>query len=119
MEVKEESAKADSKLNVKNAKIMSSDPICSWQIEGEKVEAVTDFLLEGSKITADGYSSHEIKSLLLRRKAMTNRPCIKKQRHDITVKIHIFKSMVLPVVMKECENWTLKRTEHRIYAFEL
>ena len=101
---------------------MSSGPITSWQIDGEEMEAVTDFSFLGSKITADGDCSHEIKRcLLLGRKAMTNLGSILKSR-DITLltKVHIVKAMVFPVVMYRCESWTIKETEHwRIDAFEL
>ena len=101
---------------------MASGPITSWQIEGEKVEAVTDFIFLGSKITADGDCSHEIKGcLLLRRKAMTKLDSILKSR-DITflIKVHIVKSMFFPVVMYRCKSWTIKKAEHRrIDAFEL
>ena len=103
-------------------KIMASSPITSWQIEGEKVEAVTDFIFLGSKITVDGDCSHEIKRcLLFGRKAMTNLDSILKSR-DITLltKVHIVKAMVFPVVMYECERWTIKKAGHqRIDAFEL
>ena len=101
---------------------MTSSPIISWQIEGGKVETVTDFILGGSKVTADGDCSHEIKRhLLLGRKAMTNLDSVLKTR-DITLltKVHIFKAMVLPVVMYECESWTIKKAvRQRIDAFEL
>ena len=99
---------------------MASGPITSWQIDGETVEKVTDFILGGSKITADGDCSHEI-NLLLGRKVMTNLDSIFKSR-DITLptKVHLVKAMVFPVVMYGCENWTLKKAEHqRIDAFEL
>ena len=101
---------------------MASSPITSWQIDGEKVETVTDFIFMGSKITADGDCSHEIKRhLLLGRKAMTNLDSILKSR-DITLptKVHIVKALVFPVVMYGCESWTIKKAEHqRIGAFEL
>ena len=101
---------------------MVSSPITSWQIDGETVEIVPDFTLGGSKITADGDCSHEIqRSLLLGRKAVTNLDSILKSR-DITLptKVHLVKAMVFPVVMRGCESWTLKKTEHRrIDAFEL
>ena len=107
-------------------KIMASSPITSWQIDGETMETVTDFILGGSKITADGNYSHEIKrhleaSFLLGRKAMTNLDSLLKSR-DITLptKVCLGKAMVFPVVMYGCENWTVKKAEHqRIYAFEL
>ena len=113
--VKEESEKAGLKLNMKKAKIMASGSITSWQIDGEKVEAVTDFIFLGSKITADGDCSHEIKRhLLLGRKAMTNLDCIFKSR-DITLptKVRLVKAMVFPIVIHGCENWTIKKAEHQ------
>ena len=122
MKVKEESEKVGLNLNIQKMKIMASGPITSWQIEGETMETVSDFILEGSKITADGDCSHEIKRhLLLGRKAMTNLDGILKSR-DITLstKIRLVKAMVFPVVMYECESWTIKKGEHqRIDAFEL
>ena len=122
MRVKEESEKTDLKLNIQKTKIMASGPITSWQLEGEKVEIVTDFIFLGSKITADGDCHHEIKRrLLLGRKAMTNLESILKSR-DITLptKICLVKAMVSPVVMYGCESWTIKKTERRrIDAFEL
>ena len=122
MRVKEESEKAGLKLNIKKIKIMASGPITSWEIKGEKVEAVTDFIFLGSKITADGDCSHEIKRrLLLGRKAMTNLDRILKSR-DITLptKVRLVKAMVFPVVMYGCESWTIKKAERRrIDAFEL
>ena len=111
MKVKEESEKAGLKLNIQNAKIMASGPITSWQIDGETIETVTDFIFLGSKITEDGDCSHEIKRcLLLGRKIMTNLDSILKNR-DITLptKVHIVKAMVFPVVMYECEGWTIKK----------
>ena len=103
-------------------KIMASGPITSWQMDGETVETVSDFIFVGSKITADGDFSHEIKRhLLLGRKVMTNLDSILKSR-DITLstKVHLVKAMVFPVVMYECESWTIKKAEHeRICAFEL
>ena len=120
--VKEESEKAGLKLNIQEAKIMASRPITSWQIDGETVETVRDFILRGSKITADGDCSHEIKRhLLLERKSMTNLDSIFKSR-DITLptKVRLVKAMVFPVVMYECESWTVKKAEcQRIDAFEL
>ena len=120
MEVKEESEKAGLKLNVKKVKIIASGAITYMQIEGEKVEAVTDFLFLGSKITVDGDCSHEIRRrLLLGRKAMTNLGSASK---DITLptKIHIVKAPVFPVIMYGCESGTIKKAEHRrIVVFEL
>ena len=114
MKVKEESEKVDLKLNTQKTKIMASGPITSWQIDGETVETVSDFIFGGCKITADGDCSHEIKRhLLLERKVMTNLDSIFKSR-DITLqtKIHLVKAMVFPVVMYGCESWTVKRAEH-------
>ena len=114
MKVKEESEKAGLKLNVQNSKIMTSAPITSWQIHGETMETVRDFIFLGSKITADGDSSHEFKRrLLLGRKAMTNLYSILKSR-DITLptKVCLVKAMALPVVMHGCESWTIKKAEH-------
>ena len=120
MKVKEESVGL--KLNIQKSKIMASGPTTSWQIDGETVATVTDFTLEGSKITADSDCSHEIKRLLLLgRKAMTNLDSILKS-WDITLpaKVRVVKAMVFPVVMYECENWTIKKTEwQRPDAFEL
>ena len=110
MKVKEESEKAGLKFNIQKTKIIASDPITSRQIDGETMETVTDFIFLGSKITADGNCSHEIKRhLLLRRKAMTNLGSILKSR-DITLptKVHLVKATVSPVVMYECESWTIK-----------
>ena len=122
MKVREESEKVGLKRNIQKTKIMASGPITSWQIDGETVETVTDFIFLGSKITADGDCSHEIKKhLLLGRKVMTNLGSILKSR-DITLptKIHLVKAMVFPVVMYGCESWTIKKAEHRrIAAFEL
>ena len=122
MKVKEESEKFGSKLNSQKTKIMASGPITSWQIDGEIVETLLDFILGGSKMTADGYCSHESKiCLLLGRKAMTNLASILKSR-DITLptKVHLVKAMVFPVVMYGCESWTMKKAERqRIDAFEL
>ena len=122
MRVKEESEKAGLKLNIQKTKNMASGHITSWQIDGETVETVADFILGGSKITADGDCSHEIKRrLLLGRKVMTNLDRILKSR-DITwpTKVHLVKAVVFPVVMYECENWTIKKAEcQRIDAFEL
>ena len=114
MKVKEESEKAGLNVNIKKPKIMASSPITSWQIDGETMEKVTDFIFLGSKITADGDCSHEIKRrLLLGRKVMTNIDSIFKSR-DITsvTKIHLVKAMVFPVVMYGCESWIIKKTEH-------
>ena len=122
MKVKEESENVGLKLNIQKTKIMASGPITSCDIDGETVEIVSDFNFWGSKITADGDCSHEIKRhLLLRRKAMTNLDSILKSR-DITLptKVHLVKVMVFPVVMYGCESWTIKKAEHRrIDAFEL
>ena len=122
MRVKKESKKVGLKLNIQKTKIMASGPITSWEIDGETVETVPDFILAGSKITADGDCSHEIKRcLLLGRKAMTNLYSILKSR-DITLpaKVHIVKAMVFPVVMYGYESWTIKEAEHQtIDAFEL
>ena len=122
MKVKEESEKAGLKLNIQKPKIMASGPITSWQIDGETVETVADFILGGSIITADGDCSHEIEShLLLGRKVMTNLDSILTSR-DITLptKVHLVKALVFPVVMYGCESWTIKKVEHgRIDAFEL
>ena len=114
MKVKEESEKAGLKLAIQKTKIMASSPITSWQIDGETMETVTDFLFLGSKITADGDCIHEIKRhLLLGRKAMTNLDSILKSR-DITLptKVHIVKAMFFLVVMYGCESWTIKKVEH-------
>ena len=111
MKVKEESEKVSLKLNIHKTKIMASGPITSWQIDGETVETVADFIFWGSKITADGDCSHEIKiRLLLGRKVMTNLNSILKSK-DITLstKVHLVKTMVFPVVMYGCESWTIKR----------
>ena len=113
MKVKEESEKAGLKLNIQKMKIMACGPITSWQIYGETMETVTDFIFLGSKITADGDYSHEIKRrLLLGRKAITNLDSVLKNR-DITwpTKFHIVKAMVFPVVMYGCESWTIKKAE--------
>ena len=122
MEVKEESEKVGLRLNIQKTKIMASGPITSWEIDGETLETVSDFISEGSKITADGDCSHEIKRrLLFGRKFMTNLDSIFKSR-DITLptKVRLVKAMVFPVIMCGCESWTLKRAERRrINAFEL
>ena len=122
MKVKEDSEKVDLKLNISKTKIMASSPIASWQIDGETLETVADFVFLGSNITTDGDCSHEIKRhLLLGRKVMTNLDSILKSR-DITVptKVHLVKAMVFPVVMYGCESWTIKKAEcRRIDALEL
>ena len=122
MKVTEESEKAGLKLNIQKTNIMVSGPITSWERDEETVETVSDFIFLGSKITADGDCSHEIKrSLLLGRKVMTNRDSILKSR-DITLptKVRLVKAMVFPVVMYGCESWTVKKAERRrIDAFEL
>ena len=121
MKMKEESEKSGLKLNIQKTKIMASSPITSWQIDGKTMETVTDFIFLGSKITADGDCSHEIKRhLLLGRKVMTNLDSILKSR-DITLptKVHLVKAMVFPVFMYGCEGWTVKKAEClRIDAFE-
>ena len=122
MKVKEKSEKVGLKLNIQKTKIMASGPITSWQIDGETVETVADFIFLGSKITADGDCSHESqRCLLLGRKVMTNLDSILKSR-DITwpTKVHLVKAMVFPLVMYGCESWTVKKAERqRIDAFEL
>ena len=125
MRVKEENEKAGLKFNFQKTNVMASSPITSWQIEGKKVETVTDFIFLGTKITADGDHSRKIKRhlrhLLLGRKAMTNLDSVIKNR-DITLltKVCIVKTMVFPVVMSGCESWIIKKAEHqRIDAFEL
>ena len=119
MKVKEESEKLA--FQHSKTKIMASGPITSWQIIGETMETVRDFILGGSKITTDGDCSHEIKRcLLLRRKAMTNLDSILRSRDILLIKIHVVKAMVFPVVMYRCENWIIKKAEHqRIDAFKL
>ena len=122
MKVKEESEKVGLKLNIQKMKIMASNSITSWQIDGETVETVADFILGGSKITADVDCSHEIKRcLLLGRKVMTNVESILKSRDiSLPTKVHLVRAMVFPVVMYGCESWTVKKAEHRrIDAFEL
>ena len=114
MKVKEESEKVGLKLKIQKTNIMASGPITSWQIDGEAVETVSDFILGGSKITADGDCSHEIKRhLLLGRKVMINLDSILKSR-DITLptKVHLVKMMVFPVVMYGCKSWTVRKAEH-------
>ena len=118
--MKEESDKVGLKLNIQKTKIMASGPITSWEIDGETVEAMSDFILGGSKITADGDCSHEIKRCLLLGKAMTNLDSILKSR-DITLptKVHVVKAMVFLVVIYGCESWTVKKAESwRINTFE-
>ena len=121
MKVKEESEKVGFILNIEKTKIMASGPITSWEIDGETVETVSDFIFLGSKITADGDCSHEIKRcLILRRKAMTNLDSILRSR-DITLptKVCLVKSTVFPVIMYRCESWTVKKAEcRRIDAFD-
>ena len=122
MKVKEESGKVGLKLNIQKTKIMASGPITSWEIDGETVETVTDFIFLGSKITADGDCSHEIKRcLLLGRKVMTNLDSILKSRDIILpTKVRLVKAMVFPVVVYGCESWTVKNAERsRVDAFEL
>jgi len=122
MKVKEECEKVGLKLNIQKMKIMASGHITSWQIDGETMETVIDFIFLGSKITAEGDCSHEIKRcLLLVRKVMTNLDSILKSR-DIALptKVHLVKAMIFPVVMYGCESWTINKAEHqRIDAFEL
>ena len=119
MKVKEESEKTGLKLNIQKTKILASGPITSWQIDGETVETVTDFIFLGSKITADGDCSHEIKRhLLLGRKAMTNLDSTLKSRDILPTQLRLVKAMIFPVVMNGCENWTIKKAEcWRIDAF--
>ena len=122
MKVKEESENFGFKLNIQKTKIMASGPITSWQTDGETMETVTDFILEGSKITADGDCSHKIqRRVLLGRKAMTNLDSILKSRDiSLSTKVRLVKAMVFPVVMYGCESWTVKKAEcQRIDAFEL
>ena len=115
MRLKEESEKSGLKLNIQKTKIMASNPITLWEIHGEIMETVTDFIFLGSKITADGDCSNEIKRhLFLGRKAMTNLDSILKSREiSLPTKVHIVKAMVFPVVMYGCENWTRKKAEHQ------
>ena len=122
VKVKVESEKVGLKLNIQKTKVMACGPITSWEIDGETVETVSDFIFGGSKITADGPCSHEIKRcLLLGRKVMTNLDIIFKSRGiTLPTKVHLVKAMVFPVVMYGCESWTLKKAERqRIDAFEL
>ena len=121
MKVKEESEKAGLKFNIEKTKIIASGPITSWQVDGETMETVTDFIFLGSKITADGECSHEINFLLLGRKAVTNLDSLLKSR-DITLltKVCLVKAMVFPRVLYRCESWTIKKAERqRMDAFEL
>ena len=122
MKIKEESEKVGLKLNIQKTKFMTSGPITSWQIQGETMEIVRDFIFLGSKITVDGDCSHEIKRrLLLRRKVMTNVESILKSRYiTLSTKVHLVKVMVFLVLMYGCESWTIKKAEHRrTAAFEL
>ena len=122
MKVKEESEKVGLKLNIQKTKIMASGPTTSWQLDGGTVETMAEFIFLGSKITADGDYSHEIKRhLLLGRKAMTNLDSILKSRNiTLSIKVHLVKAMVFSVVMYGCESWTIKKAEcQRIDAFEL
>ena len=114
MKLKEDSEKVGLKLSIQKLNIMASSPITTWQIDGETVETVADFILGGSKIAADGDCSHEIKRcLLLERKIMTNLDSILKSRNiTLPTKVHLVKAMVFPVVMYGCENWTIKKAEH-------
>ena len=114
MKVKGESGKVGLKLNIQKTKIMASGPITSWEIDGETVETVSEFICLGSKITADGDCSHEIKRcLLLERKVMTNLDSILKSRHvTLPTKVHLVKAIVFSVVMCGCESWTVKKAEH-------
>ena len=120
MKVKEESEKVGLKLNIQKTKIIASGPIISWKIDGETVETVSDFIFWGSKITADGDCSREIKRhSLLGRKVMTNLDSILKSRDTLSTKVRLVKAMVFPVVMYGCESWTIKKAECIIDAFEL
>ena len=122
MKVKQESEKVGLKLNIQKTKIMASGPITSWEIDGETVDTVSDFILGGSKITADGDCSHEIKRcLFLGRKVMTNLDSILKSRSiTLPTKVRLVNAMVFPVLMYGCDSWTVKKAEHqRIDGFEL
>ena len=121
IKVNEESEKADLKLNIQKTKIMASGSITSWKIDGETMERVRNFISLGSKITADGDCSHEIKRrFLLGRKAMTNLGSLKSKDITLTIKVHLVKAMVFPVVMYGCESWSVKKVEcQRTDAFEL
>ena len=114
MKIKEESEKVGLKLNIQKTKIMAPGPITSWQTDGKTMETVRDFILGGSKITADGDCSHEIKRhLLLERKAMNNLDSILKSRDfTLVTKVHLVKAMIFPVVTYGCESWTIKKAEH-------
>ena len=114
MKVKEESEKAGLKLNIEKTRIIASSPITSWEIDGETMETVRDFIFRGSKITADGDCSHEIKRrLLLGRKAITNlNNSLKGRDITLTAKVHLFKAIVFPVIMYRCESWIIKKAEH-------
>ena len=114
MKVKEESEKVGLQLNIQKTKIMTSCPIASWEIDGETMETMTDFIFSGSKITPDGDCSHEIKRcLLLGRKDMTNLDSLLKSRNiTLPTKVHLVKAMVFPVVMYRCENWSIEKAEH-------
>ena len=112
MKVKKESEKSSLKLNIQKTKIVASSPITSWQIDGETMETVTDFIFLGSKITADGDCSHEIKTLAPWKKSYDQpRQHIKKQRHYFPTNVHLIKAMVFPVVIYGCERWTVKKAE--------
>ena len=122
LKLKEESEKVGLKLNIQKTKTMASGPITSWQIDGETMKTVTDFILGGSKITADGDCNHETKKpLLLGRKAMTHLDSILRSIHiTLPTKVHLVRAVVFPVVMYECDSWTIKQSEcQRIGAFEL
>ena len=111
--MKEESEKVGLKLNIQKTKIMASGPITSWELDGETVETVSDFIILDSKITAVGECNHEIKRrLLLGRKVMTNLDSLFKSRDTLSTKVHLVKGMVFPVVMYGCETWTVKKAEH-------
>ena len=113
MKVEEESEKVGLKLNIQKTKIMALGPITSWQIDGQTMETVTDFILGGSKITADGDCSHEIKRcLFLGRKAMTNLDCIESRDITLLTKVHLVKATVFPVIKYRYESWTIKKAEH-------
>ena len=120
MKVKEESEKVGLKLNIQKTKIMASGPITSWEIDGETMETVRDFIFLDSKVTADGDCSHEMKRwLLFGRKAMTNLDSILKNKNiTLPTKVHLVKAMVFPVVMYRCESWTIKKAEHRRLGLE-
>ena len=120
IKVKEESEEAGLKLNIQKMKIMAFGPTTSWQIDGETMETVTDFILGGSKVTADGDCSHIKRCLLPGRKVMTNLDSLLKSRDIMSTKVHLVKAMVFPIVMYGCESWTIKKAEfQRINAYEL